>query len=310
MHAADAETTSWRFISTQTLRRFRSEFQVYFPPALLVSAAAYLGIYLLGLMQDQLVVPPSYESIMDPTRSAVPRFLYVLARGLVSAMQWWVAWLAFVFILATVALRMTRERKTPDEIVTMGEAFQLALSRRLGALIGASALGVMASVVFNLFLLPLLLRALPLLLFQFNSFRYYLIAYDWTTAVLRLLFAALLAKMTLAIPNLIDDQNVSLAQSIRNSVKITTGWEAFLFLEFGLFGLIGGAFYFTGKNILETSWKHGQLTFTGYELMLAAFTILLAGLGLALLVIAHSLIYVSARYGIEVPGSETANSEI
>jgi hypothetical protein len=74
--------------------------------------------------------------------------------------------------------------------------------------------------------------------------------------------------------------------------------------------LLGGAFYFAGKNILETSWKHGQLTITGYELMLAAFTILLAGLALALLAIAHSLVYISSRYGIEVSAAETVDSEI
>jgi hypothetical protein len=310
MHAAHAEKPSLRYVGTQTLRRFRTEFQIYFPPALLVCAAAYLCIYLLGLMQDQLVVPSSYESIMEPTRSAAPRFLYVLARELASAIQWLVVWLAFAFMLAAVALRMLGERQSPDEMIRMGEAFQLVLSRRLSVLIGASALGALASIVFNLFLLPLLLRVLPLILFQLNSFRYYLTVYVWAAAVLRLVFAALLVKMTLAIPELVDDQNVSLVQSIRNSVAITTGWETFFFLEFGVFGVIGGAFYFSGKNLLEASWKHGQLTFTGYELTLAAFTIVLVSIMLALFSIAHSLLYISLRYGAAPLRAEAAHSEV
>ena len=48
---------------------------------------------------------------------------------------------------------------------------------------------------------------------------------------------------------------------------------------------------------MEGSWKHGQLTPTGFELMLAAFTILLASVALALLAIVQSLINLSARYG-------------
>jgi TctA family transporter len=101
-------------------------------------------------MQDQLVLPPSYESIMEPTHSALPRFLYMLARELASAIQWWVVWLAFAFVVASVALRMLRERRSPDEMITMGEAFQLVLRHRLSALIVVSALGALASVVFNL----------------------------------------------------------------------------------------------------------------------------------------------------------------
>jgi hypothetical protein len=295
------------YVGSQTITRFREEFQVYFPPALLASAVAYVCIYLLQLLREKLVIPPSFESIMEPARFAVPRFLYALGRTFIWSIECWVVWLVFTLMLAAVSLRVLQERQSPDAPMTMGEAFQLVCKRRLGALIGVSGLAGVATAFFNVFLLPLLLRPLPLLLFQLNWFRYDLVVYKLAIAVLTLLFAALLAKMTLAIPELMDDQNVLLWQSIRNSIAATAGWEVFFLLEFGFWGLVGGSLYFFGENLLETSWSHGQLTLTGYQLMLAAFTILLTGLALALLAIAHSLVYVSLRYGAAPSLVETEN---
>jgi hypothetical protein len=298
------------YVGSQTIARFREEFQIYFPPALMVSVVTYLCVYLLQLIREKLVIPPSFESIMEPARFAVPRFFYALGRTAIWSIQCWVVWLAFTLMLAAVSLRVLQTRQAPDAKMKMSAAFQLVCKRRLGALVGVSCLPGVASALFNVFLLPLLLRPLPLLLFQFNWFRYDLVVYNVATAALTLVFAALLAKMTLAIPELMDDQNVLFWQSIRNSIAATAGWEIFFFLEFGLLGLVGGTLYFFGENLLETSWSHGQLTLTGYQLMLAAFTILLTGLALALLAIAHSLVYVSLRYGAEPSLIETTNDEV
>lgn len=287
---------SWGYVGTQTLRRFRAEFQVYFPPALLASAVAYLFIYLFQSIQEKLVIPISYRSAMEPEHFAVPRVLYALGRFSIWSVQWWIVWSVFIFMLASVALRMRRETLSSGATMGIGEACRLVCKHRLGALIGVSGLGGAATALFTTFLLPLLLRPLPLLLFQLGLYRYYSSAYDWATAALTLLFAALLAKMALAVPELVDDQNISIGQSVRNSIKATAGWEVFFFLEFGILGLVGGTLYLAGRELLKGSWKNGQLTLTGYELMLAAFTILLAGLALVLLAIVQSLIYVSLSH--------------
>ena len=310
MNVSDSRKPTWGYVCAQTLKRFREEFQVYFPPALLASVVAYLCIYLLQSVREKLVVPPSFESAMEPERFAVPRFLYALGRASIWSIQWWVVWLVFAFMLASVALKMLRESQSTDAKMGIGEAFRLVRSRRAVALTGISVLGGAAMAVFSIFLLPLLLRPLPLLLFQLNLFHDYLIAYDWATVALTLLFAALLAKMTLAIPELVDDQNVSIDQSIRNSIKATAGWEVFFFLEFGILGLVGGTLYFAGKDLLGGSWKHGQLTSTGYALMLAAFTVLLSGVALTLLAIVHSLVYVSLRYTTAPAPNEMPASDV
>jgi len=52
------------------------------------------------------------------------------------------------------------------------------------------------------------------------------------------------------------------------------------------------------------------LTATGFELMLAAFTILLASIALALLAIVQSLTYVSARYGTAPALGKIENREV
>jgi len=310
MNTVYAVKPSRGYVGSQTVARFRSEFQVYFPPALLASSVGYLCVYFLQLLREKLVVRPSYESIMEPSRFAIPRFLYALGRTSIWSIQCWVVWLVFTLMLAAVALRALQERQSPDATMTMSAAFQLVCRRRLVSLVGLSCLAGVASTLFNIFLLPLLLRPLPLVLLQLNLLDHYLIAYSLTTAALTLLFAALLAKITLAIPDLVDDQNVLLGQSIRKRIAATTGWEVFFFLEFGLLSLVGGALYFVGENLLKTSWSQGQLTLTGYQLMLAAFTILLTGLALVLLAIAHSLVYVSLRYGAEPSLVETTNDEV
>jgi membrane-anchored glycerophosphoryl diester phosphodiesterase (GDPDase) len=116
-------------------------------------------------------------------------------------------------------------------------------------------------------------------------------------------------KIALAVPELVDDQSVTIGQAIRNSIMATAGWEVFFLLEFGVLGLVGGTLYFAGKDLLEGSWKHGQLTQTGFELMLAAFTILLASLTLSLLAIVQSRIYLSVRYGAALPLVKAENCE-
>jgi hypothetical protein len=310
MNVADTVKPSWGYVGIQVLRRFRGEFQIYFPPALLASVVAYLCIYLLQSVREKLVITPTFESAMDPARFAVPGFLYALGRTSIWTIQSWVVWLVFAFMLASVAMRMLREIHPTEVTIGIGEAFRFVRTRRLAALVGVSGLAGAATAFFSIFLLPLLLRPLPLLLFQLNLLHDYVIAYDWATAALTLLFTALLAKMILAIPELADDQNVSIGQSIRNSIKATVGWEVFFFLEFGIFGLAGVILYFVGKDLLAGSWKHGQLTSTGYELMLAAFTILLAGVALALLAIVHSLLYVSLRYTTAPPLDETPASDV
>lgn len=293
--------TSWRDVSVQALMCFRKEFQVYFPPALLGSGVAYLCIYVLQAIREKLVITHSYESAMEPERFVVPRLLFALGRTFISSIEWWVVWLVFTFMLASFALRMLHKSQSTDVTIGIGESFRLVRSRRLGDLMGVSALAGVATALFTIFMLPLLLRPLPLLLFQLNLFHDYLLIYDWATATVTLLFFALVSKMTPAVPELVDDQSVTIGQAIRNSNMATAGWEVFFLLEFGVLGLVGGTLYFSGKDLLEGSWKHGQLTQTGFELMLAAFTILLASLALALLAMVQSLIYLSARYGAATP---------
>lgn len=302
--------TSWRDVSVHALTCFRKEFQVYFPPALLGSGVAYLCIYFLETLREKLIITPSFESAMEPERFIVPRFLYALARASIWTIEWWAVWLVFAFILASVALRMVQKSQSSDAAMGLGEAFRVVRARRFGTLIAVSALAGVATTLFTIFLVPLLLRPLPVLLFQLNLFHDYLIIYNWASAAVMLLFSALVTKMTLAVPELVDGQNVSIGQAIRNSIMATAGWEVFFLLEFGVLGLVGGTLYFAGKDLLEGSWKHGQLTQTGFELMLAAFTILLASLALSLLAIVQSRIYLSVRYGAALPLVEAGNGEV
>lgn len=290
--------TSWRYVSVHALMCFRKEFQVYFPPTLLASALAYLCIYFLQTIREKLVITHSYESAMEPERFVVPRLLFALGRTFVSSIEWWVVWLVFGLMVTSVALRMVLESQSKDGTIGLGEALRIVRSRRLGELLGLSSLAGLCTALFSVFMLPLLLRPLLLLLFSLHLFDYFPGVFKWATVALIVILAALLNKMTFAVPELVLDQSLSIGQAIRNSIMATAGWEVFFLLEFGVFGLVAGTLYVTGAGLLEQSWKHGQLTLTGYELMLAAFTVLLASLALTLLAISQSLLYVSLRRDI------------
>jgi hypothetical protein len=295
MNAPYAVTPAWKDVSVRALTCFRREFQIYFPPALLASAFAYLCVYLLQAIRETLVIKNSFESAMEPERFVVPRLFFALGRTLISSIEWWVIWLVFIFLLTSVVLRMLLKNQLTDATIGLGEAFRIVRSRRFGELIALSSLAGLGTALFIFFLLPLLLRPLPLLLFQFHLLDYFLSVFKWATVALTVILAALLNKMIFAAPELVFDQNISIGQAIRNSIRATAGWEVFFLLEFGVFGLVAGTLYFSGAGLLEDSWKHGQLSLTGYELMLAAFTVLLASLALTLLSISQSLVYLSLK---------------
>jgi hypothetical protein len=175
MNRPSAVKPSWGHVTTEALKRFRAEFQVYFPAAFVASLVAYLCVYFLESIREKLAIAPSYESVMEPE---------------------------------------------------------------------------------------------------------------------------------------IDDENVSIGQSFRNSIRATAGWEIFFFLEFGILGLVGGTLYFAGQDFLAQRLKHAMLTSSGYELTLAAFTILLASVALTLLALVHSLVYISIRYGTATLLVKTADADV
>jgi hypothetical protein len=297
MNVSVQHKPTWGYVCAQTLRCFRAQFQVYFPAGVLACAFAYCCNYGLQWISDKLVISRSFESVMEPEHLAIRRFAYAAGRVSIWSVQLWIVWLVFSFVLATFAVKMLQDRRSAGSPMKIAEAFRLVRGGHPGALIGISALAGTATALFSIFLLPLLLRPLPLLLMQLGLLDSYFVAFKWAGAALILLFAALVTKMALAVPELVDDENASFGGSIRNSIKATPGWELFFVLDFGVSGLAGGILYTAGSNFLEQSWKHEQLSSAGYGILLAAFTIILAALAITLLAIMYSILYVALRYG-------------
>lgn len=308
MNVSDPRKPTWGYVCTQALKCFREQFQVYFPAGVLACAFAYCCNYGLQWISNKLVISRSFESIMEPEHLAIKRFAYAAGRVSIWSIQLWIVWLVFTFLLATFAVKMLQDRYSTGSPMKIAEAFRLVRGGHLGPLVGISALAGAVTALFSIFLMPLLLRPLPFLLMQLDLLDSYLVAFKWAGAALILLFAALLTKMALAVPELVDDQNASLGGSIRNSIKATAGWELFFVLDFGIFGLVGGILYTAGSSFLEQSWKHDQLSSAGYGILLAAFTIILAALAITLLAITYSLLYVALRYGHSEAMAEPAES--
>jgi len=297
MNVSGPQKPTWGYVCALTLRYFRMQFQVYFPAGVLACACAYCCYYGLEWISSKLVISRSFENVMEPEHLALQRFAYAIGRVSIWSVQVWIVWLAFTFVLATFAVKMLQDRRSTGSPMKISEAFQLVRSGHLGPLVGISALAGAATALFSIFLVPLLLRALPLLLIQLDLFENYLVAFKWASAALILLSAAVLTKMALAVPELVDDQNASFGGSIRNSIKATAGWELFFVLNFGVVGLAGGILYTAGSSLLEQSWKNGQLSSAGHGILLAAFTIILTALAITLLAITYSILYVALRYG-------------
>ncbi len=304
--STNAGKPTWGSIGSQTVQLFRTEFPVYFSPVLLASTIAYICVYLLELIREEFVPKPIIPSFVGHSNTAIPNFLILLGKALVWTVECWVVWLAFTIVLAMVSLRMLQQRQFPDGRIPISGIFQQILKGHLGVLAGISGLAGLSTALFNTFLIPLLLKPLPYLMFRLHLFDSYFIVRKCAVVALTLVFAALISKITLAVPELVEDPNVIFEHALRNSDKATTGWEGFFLLECISYGLLGGVLYFAGNEFIRSSWKSGRLTLQGYEIMLAAFTILLASLIILLVIIAHSLLYISLKYSnVSLPAEAT-----
>src|SRR5215831_10517522 len=165
MSAPYAATASWKDVSLDALACFRREFQIYFPAALLASAFAYLCVYLLQSIQEKLIVTHSFQSAMEPGQLEIRRLFFALGTNSILSIQWWAVWLAFVFLLSSVAFRMLLKHQLNEATIGLGEAFRIVRNRRFGELMALSSLVGVGMALFNFFLVPLLLRPLLLLLF-------------------------------------------------------------------------------------------------------------------------------------------------
>lgn len=308
MNVSNPRKPTWGYICAQTLRCFREQFQVYFPAGVLACTFAYCCNYGLQWISNKLVISRSFESTMEPEHLAIQHFAYAVGRVSIWSIQLWIVWLVFTFVLATFAVKMLQDRHSTGSPMKIAEAFRLVRGGHLGSLVGISALAGTVTALFSILLMPLLLRPLPLLLMQLDLLDSYFAAFKRAGAALILLFAALLTKMALAFPELVDDQSASLGGAIRNSIKATAGWELFFVLDFGILGLFGGILYTAGSSFLEQSWKHEQLSSAGYEMLLAAFSVILAALAITLLAITYSILYVALRYGHSEVTAEPAQS--
>lgn len=306
MNGAKTVRPSWGYIVKETLRCFRMQFQVYFPGTVLACAVASCCIYGLQWLSNKLVISHSFESIMEPEHSAtIQRFAYAVGRVSIWSIQIWIVWLVVTFALATFAVKMLQDRHSTGSPMKIADAFHLAGNSRRGVLIEISALAGTVTALFSILFVPVLLRPLPLLLMQLDVD--YLVALKWARAALILLFAALMTKMALAVPELVDDQNASLGGSIRNSIKATAGWEIFIVLYFGVLGLVGGVLHSSGSDFLKRFW-HEHLSFAGYLILLAAFTTILAALAITLFAITYSILYLELRCGNSEAMAEAAES--
>ena len=283
-----------------TLSRCRSKFREYFPALLLVCAIAYPAYFFLD-NSSQSLLRPTYSVLLEspPQLSVSHPLVRTLLRVLFLLAQSFVCWMAVVVSLAAISGSMLNEKKNPAQ-VRLSAAFQRVWSARWGALVVLSFFAAGLTTLFYAFVRPIFTRLLMAIWYYSGlSFSSALTAGKFVDAVSVVLICVMLAKMALAVPELVDDHDILPGRAIRNSLAATLGWEWVFTLLFSVIAALGYAINLFFDGLLYNSVQYQQLSSLGREVIRGALWTILVAIGLMLATTLFANLYFILRYGAE-----------
>jgi hypothetical protein len=131
-----------------------------------------------------------------------------------------------------------------------------------------------------------------------------LIAAKFINAVIMILICAMLAKMALGVPELVDDHDITPGKAVRNSLVATLGWEWFFAVLFSVIAAAGFAIDYFFDLIFHDSMQYQQLNPVGREVIRGGLQTILIASALMLATTMFTNLYFFLRYGAETAGSE------
>ena len=238
---------SWTGLLARSFRLYRERFDEYFPLVIGASVLAYTVYFTLAYLNHSVFEEPA--RIVFFGRRFVPLLLWEL--------EVVVAWLAGAFAFACVSAKVLN---TGDKRMSLAQAME-SVKPSVGRIVRAGLYGALSTIVFYVLVMPVLLRPLPFILFAIpGPYINIRLAFSIVRGSILLLFSTLLAKMALAIPELVDNKGrTSLREAVGNSLRHTAGHELFLALWLGAAATISAGVYTVSQYFIRDFCLRGTI---------------------------------------------------
>lgn len=288
MSSVDRHQLTWGFLLAQTYQLYAQRFWIFFrigvPPALVV--------YLLGQGVRSFIRYLLLHGLLNLDQVSIDVWAVVI--DFVSgALYWLVSTIYFAAIAVNVLEDAEHElkpwrSKTPFEFMTNA---YYKVRQRFGSLLAVGCftwiLFFLGRAVISLAMFPLVSR----LLARPGAYNH--------LAVLSLLFSVpilvfagfLLSKLSLAVPELMDNFGMPVRESFRNSIRKTKGWESFFIFFVIKSGVAAYIIYWVVQRGLSELWNRTQMSESFYYWLASAVYIAIAAMVESPLFIAFSILY-------------------
>lgn len=276
--APQANRPTWSSLLARTYslyqRQFRTFFLISLPPAVLAYVCQFIQRLVIRGIRQQGWLPDSH----------LPGFW--LTAMMVALFEEPIYWVISGFFLAGISTNVLSP--SADSQALIADAFSKA-RERFGA-IAAVSLPICVAFVLSRSLVDFALTAILLRISQYYSIvnvSFALISY----ALMLLFLGGLFSRVGLAIPALMDDPKVSVADALRVSLRRTENWELFFILFLAKSATLGYAAYWLVNLGLANLWDLGRLTPEIYPWVQSLLYICIAAVLESPLFIAFSLLY-------------------
>jgi hypothetical protein len=247
MKEMGASKPSWNLVLARTYALYGQQFGTFLKiallPALITSLYGYA--YRVGFRQAVMHGWLDQRSIGN-----VP---LMAALGVT---QGGIYWIISGFFFAAVASHVLGE--PGDESSPLSDAFSAARSR-IGAVVGVTMLA------WVLFYFGRIVSGIAVHeVFGGSALMRNYWAVTFIVAIPLLLVAGGLSRLGLAIPALIAQPDLTVSQSLKESVASTRGWEAYFMMFLAKSAVLGFLGYWVANVLLERMWVRGLLTRATY----------------------------------------------
>jgi hypothetical protein len=245
MNEEQEKSLSWADLLTRTYRLYRDWFWLLFRLALLPAIAAYF----FSFMMRVFVRPALREFMPFPFGLHDNPYRYWAFWDTVRFAEGGIYWLISAFFFAAVAAPLVADEADTSPLA---DGFSKA-RRRLGAVVAVCLLSWTSFYVSALIGKYAVWRIVDHL--HFGT-----ISETVLFALPSVLIAGLLSRLGLAIPDLMNNPEISVSQAIRNSLKKTENWEPFFMVFLIKSAILGYSAYWLANRGLYWLGGHGILT--------------------------------------------------
>jgi len=269
----DVPELSWNYVLSRSYKLYAENFWIYFRIALIPALLAYLFNY---------VEHPINRYLAHIAIKFSPKVLiaYFFVDGWAMGLVYWIT---SMFFFAAIAA--TLHQDTESDQMAIADSFSLP-RKRLGAVL---KIALLTWTFFYIGRAISVFATMNLLDFFHLGRKFWPVTAGISLMVV--LVCALLSRFGLAIPELMANLNISAAQAMRKSLKLTEGWEIFFTMFLIKSALVGYFAYWITNYALNWSWDHWALSGAAYPWVARTIYVCLAASLESPLFIAFSVLH-------------------